>query len=71
MPTKFKFIRFPKRTPPVDSREAEMRTASWEHIDKQNAVQYEIAHEHVSNDVKMCVKQLHTKMHNMITIFIH
>ena len=29
-----------------------MRTASSENVDKQNATQYEITHEHVSNVIK-------------------
>ena len=32
---------------------------------------YEITHEHVSNDLKMWIKRLHTEIHNMITIYIH
>ena len=31
---------------------------------------YEITHEHVSNDLKMWIKRLHTEMHNIITIYI-
>ena len=55
----------------VDSGEAKMRTASWENVDKQTATQYEIIHEHVSNDLKMWIKRLHTEIHNIITIYIH
>ena len=36
-----------------------------------NAAQYEITHEHVSKDLKMFVKRLHTEIHNMITVYIH
>ena len=32
---------------------------------------YEITHEHVSNDLKMWIKLLHTEIHNIITIYIH
>ena len=32
---------------------------------------YEITHEHVSNDLKMWIKRLHTEIHNIITIYIH
>ena len=32
---------------------------------------YEVTHEHVSNDLKMWIKRLHTEIHNIITIYIH
>ena len=32
---------------------------------------YEITHEHVSNDLKMWIKRLHTEIHIIITIYIH
>ena len=32
---------------------------------------YEITHEHVSNDLKMWIKRLHTEIHNIMTIYIH
>ena len=35
-----------------------------------NAAQYEITHEHVSNDLKIWIKRLHTEIHNIITINI-
>ena len=31
----------------------------------------EITHEHVSNDLKMWIKRLHTEIHNIMTIYIH
>ena len=36
-----------------------------------NAMQYEITHEHVSNDLKMWIKWLHTEIHDIITVYIH
>ena len=32
---------------------------------------YEITHEHVSNDLKMWIKRLHTEIYIIITIYIH
>ena len=32
---------------------------------------YEITHEHVSYDLKMWIKRLHTEIHIIITIYIH
>ena len=49
-----------------------MRTASWENVDKQNnAAQDTKTHEHVSNDLKMWIKRLHTEIYIIITIYIH
>ena len=55
----------------VDSGEAKMRTASWGNVDKQCRARYEITHEHVSNDLKMWIKRIHTEIHIIITIYIH
>ena len=35
------------------------------------AAQYEITHEHVSNDRKMWTKRFHIEIHNIITIYIY
>ena len=36
-----------------------------------SAAQYEITHEHVSNDRKMWTKRFHIEIHNIITIYIY
>ena len=67
------FARFTKRAPPVRLTQERPKCAL--HHGKMSTnkcrARYEITHEHVSNDLKMWIKRLHTEIHNIITIYIH
>ena len=67
------FARFTKRAPPVRLTQERPKCAL--HHGKMSTnkcrARYEITHEHVSNDLKMWIKRLHTEIDNIITIYIH
>ena len=66
------FARFTKRAPPCGwLRRGQNAHCIMGKCRQTNAAQYEITHEHVSNDLKMWIKRLHTEIHNIITIYIH
>ena len=55
----------------VDSGEALNAHCIMGKCQQTYAVQYEITHDHVSNDWKMWIKWLHTEIHKVITIYVH
>ena len=66
------FARFTKRAPPCGwIRRGQNAHCIMAKCRQTNAAQYKITHEHVSNDLKMWIKRLHTEIHNIITINIH
>ena len=69
----WQFARFTKRAPPCGwLRKGQNAHCIMGKCRQTNArARYEITHEHVSNDLKMWIKRLHTEIHIIITIYIH